>query len=190
MSKYPCLLIRWSGPGQDAAHERPEAAPGDAVTEALPMVLQVGEAAVAVAGAELEAKRARRREISRAYRARKSARREAERPVPERDPVMAAPGQRICALSGCNRPVARRTAAYCGTACRNASLKAQTHAQRARPPAAWPAPIKALQDRLAALEGERETADRDRPPVIRRELLSTAARLDQAKRNLMAASPS
>jgi hypothetical protein len=59
----------------------------------------------------------------------------------------------------------------------------------ARPRSTWPPAITRLQDRLADLEAEAETASVDDLPMVRRELAETAARLDAAKVRAMAEAP-
>jgi hypothetical protein len=160
----------------------PEGAPASST------VLPLDEAAVAVAGAELAARRERRRQISRAYRVRR--RTERQRQV---EPVAPEPGSKLKPSRPCERcgepfEPAHPARKYCSDSCRYAAAEARL--VQPRPSGAWPAPIPALQVRLAALEAESETAAAEALPVLRAEVTRVAAQIDQAKRSAMAASPS
>jgi hypothetical protein len=151
---------------------------------------------LAAAGADLEAKRERRRQISRAFRARQRAKREAaaapataDKPKPRRGPRRP-PKAKPCA--GCGQSFAPATAVtnYCSDDCRAERIRAATKsklAARADPLQQWPPAVANLNAEVARLETAVANGGPAERPVLRRQLLETAARLERAKLEVMAA---
>jgi hypothetical protein len=76
---------------------------------------------------------------------------------------------------------------YCSRACYLDEFKERAAAREAAP-STWPPEIEGLNDRLRELEDAAETADDpEQLAVLRREITSTAARLEAAKNAEMAA---
>jgi hypothetical protein len=72
----------------------------------------------------------------------------------------------ICAAVGCNQPIpagSSPTRRFCSKACRFKTAKPR---MAARPRSTWPPAITRLQDRLADLEAEAETASVDDLPMV------------------------
>jgi hypothetical protein len=78
---------------------------------------------------------------------------------------------------------------FCSPKCRLASHRQKTDAARARPAATWPEPVAQLQARMRDLEREMQVAPLEHRQGIRRELLSTATKLDELKISSMGAVP-